>query len=65
MPFGVLPAPEEFQRRIDIALEGLQGQKASRRHSGLWSGRQIKKHLMIMTAILGKCSAAVDRRASS
>ena len=27
-PFGVSPAPEEFQRRIDIALEGLPGQKA-------------------------------------
>ena len=26
--FGVSPAPEEFQRRIDIALEGLPGQKA-------------------------------------
>ena len=28
MPFGLAPAPEEFQRRIDIALEGLPGQKA-------------------------------------
>ena len=28
MPFGVSPAPEEFQRRIDIALEGPPGQKA-------------------------------------
>ena len=28
MPFGVSPAPEEFQRRVDIALEGLPGQKA-------------------------------------
>ena len=27
LPFGVSPAPEEFQRRIDIALEGLPGQK--------------------------------------
>ena len=26
--FGISPAPEEFQRRIDIALEGLPGQKA-------------------------------------
>jgi len=26
--FGVSPAPEEFQKRIDIALEGLPGQKA-------------------------------------
>ena len=26
--FGVSPAPEEFQRRIDIALEGLLGEKA-------------------------------------
>ena len=27
LPLGVSPAPEEFQRRIDIALEGLPGQK--------------------------------------
>ena len=28
MPFVVSPAPEEFQRRIDIALEARPGQKA-------------------------------------
>jgi len=28
LPFSVSPALEEFQRRIDIALEGLPGQKA-------------------------------------
>ena len=28
MPFGLSPALEEFQRRIDIALEGLPSQKA-------------------------------------
>ena len=28
MPFGLSPAPEEFQRRIDIALGGLPSQKA-------------------------------------
>ena len=28
MPFSVSPAPEEFQRGIDIAFEGLPGQKA-------------------------------------
>ena len=28
MPFGVSPGPEEFQRRIDIALQGILGQKA-------------------------------------
>ena len=28
LPFGVSQAPEEFQRRIDIILEGLPGQKA-------------------------------------
>ena len=28
MPFGIAPAPEEFQRRIDEALEGIQGVKA-------------------------------------
>ena len=28
MPFGLSPAPEEFQRRIYLAHEGLLGQKA-------------------------------------
>lgn len=28
MPFGLSPALEEFQRRIDVAHEGLPGQKA-------------------------------------
>ena len=28
MPFGITSAPEEFQRRMDIALEGLDGAKA-------------------------------------
>ncbi|XP_062576513.1 uncharacterized protein K02A2.6-like [Saccostrea cucullata] len=28
MPFGIAPAPEEFQRRMDEALEGLNGTKA-------------------------------------
>lgn len=28
MPFGISPAPEEFQRRLDEALEGLEGVKA-------------------------------------
>ena len=25
MPFGISPAPEEFQQRFDTALAGLQG----------------------------------------
>ena len=25
MPFGISPAPEEFQRRLDTALTGRQG----------------------------------------
>ena len=28
MPFGISPAPEEFQRRLEQALEGLEGVKA-------------------------------------
>ena len=28
MPFGLSPAPEEVERRNDIALEGQPGQKA-------------------------------------
>jgi hypothetical protein len=27
MPFGISPAPEEFQRRMEEALEGLEGIK--------------------------------------
>ena len=27
MPFGLSPAPDEFQKRIGVALEGLPGQK--------------------------------------
>ena len=30
LPFGVSPAPEESQRRIDIALEGLEGQEGQK-----------------------------------
>ena len=28
MPFGISVAPEEFKRRIDKSLEGLEGTKA-------------------------------------
>lgn len=28
MPFGISPAPEEFQRRMDVALEGFNGTRA-------------------------------------
>ena len=28
MPFGIAPAPEEVQRRLDEALSGLKGCKA-------------------------------------
>ena len=28
MPFGISPVPEEFQRRLDVALVGLAGSKA-------------------------------------
>ena len=28
MPFGISVAPEEFQRQLDMALEGLDGVKA-------------------------------------
>ena len=27
-PFGLSPAPEEFQKRIDVELKGLPGRKA-------------------------------------
>ena len=29
MPFGIPPAPEEFQRRLEQALEGLEGVKVA------------------------------------
>ena len=28
MPFGIRPAPEEFQRRLNESLEGLEGVRA-------------------------------------
>ena len=34
MPFELSPAPEEFQKGINVALEGLQGKKAIA--DGLW-----------------------------
>ena len=29
VPFGISPAPEEFQRYLDSALEGLEGVKGT------------------------------------
>ena len=36
MPFGVSPAPEEFQRRIDVALHGLQSVVAVHDYIIVW-----------------------------
>ena len=50
LPFGVSPAPEEFQRRIDIAFEGLPGQKAMADDIRVLERETpMRKHSKIMT----------------
>jgi len=36
IPFGISVAPEEFQRRIDESLEGLEGTKAIANDILIW-----------------------------
>ena len=36
MPFGISPAPEEFARRLQEALEGLPGVKATTDDILIW-----------------------------
>ena len=67
MPFWLSPAPEEFQRRIDLALEGLPGQKAIADDififgSGDTDEEAFKDHDWNLREV---CSAAASGKASS
>ena len=60
LPFGESPAPEEFQKRIDIALEGLPDDIPV----VFGAGENDEKHSMIMTETCENCSTDVGRGAS-
>jgi hypothetical protein len=60
MPFGLAPAPEEFQRRMDIALEGLEGAKTIADDilvfgTGSTDERADKSHDERLKAVLERC----------
>ena len=60
MPFGISVAPEEFQRRIDESLEGLEGTRAIADDILIWGdGSTIKeatsKHDARLSALLERC----------
>ena len=60
LPFGESPAPEEFQKRIGIALEGLPDDILV-----FGAGDTDEKHSKIMTKTCENCSTDVGRGASS
>ena len=60
MPFGISVAPEEFQRRIDESLEGLDGTKAIADDILIWGdGNNIEEatsnHDARLSALLDRC----------
>ena len=60
MPFGITSAPEEFQRRMDIALEGLDGTKAITDDilvfgTGSTQEEEEKSHDERLPAVLERC----------
>ena len=60
MPFGITSAPEEFQRRMDIALEGLDGTKAIADDilvfgTGTTQEEAEKNHNERLKAVLARC----------
>ena len=60
MPFGISPAPEEFQRRMDITLEGLAGIKAIADDillfgAGTTDEEAIKDHDTKLRNLLDRC----------
>jgi hypothetical protein len=60
LPFGVSVAPEEFQRRLDIALEGLRGVKAINDDILVWGNGDTdeeadRDHDRNMEALLQRC----------
>lgn len=62
MPFGISPAPEEFQRRLEYALEGLDGIKAIFDDIlvfgvGETEAEALSDHDAKLTALLERCRA--------
>ena len=60
MPFGITSAPEEFQRRMDITLGGLDGAKAIADDiqvfgTGSFQEEAEKSHNKRLTAVLERC----------
>ena len=60
MPFGISPAPEEFQRRLDTALAGLQGgvpifDDILVYGVGETKAEAIENHHQRLTALLERC----------
>ena len=60
MPFGISVAPEEFQRRIDENLEGLEGVKAIADDILVWGDgdtykEAIADHDKRLIALLERC----------
>ena len=60
MPFGISVAPEEFQRRIDESLEGLDGTKAIADNILIWGdGKTVEEatfnHDARLSALLERC----------
>ena len=67
MPFGISPAPEEFQRRLDNALQGLDGvcQSSMISWSSVRATLKLKRWRTMMQSWEPWCSAAVRRVSSS
>ena len=60
MPLGLSPTPEEFQRRIDVALEGLPGQKDIAHDIPVFRSRNtdeedLKDHGRNLRKVLNRC----------
>ena len=60
LPFKVSPAPEEFKRRMDIALEGLEGQKAIADDIIVFGSGNTDKEALVdhdkkLAAVLNRC----------
>lgn len=60
MPFGISPAPEEFQRRMDEALEGLPGVKVIHDDVIIWGAGENDKsanvdHDQKFIALMERC----------
>ena len=67
MAFGITSAPEEFQRRMDITLKGLDGTKAIADDilvfgTGSTQEEAEKSHNKRLTAVLERCRQKAKQR---